>query len=514
MTSRLLVALFLLLAGALSPATVSQAAAPTSTVVASAAAAAPSAARRAGRPNVVMIMTDDMAASDLRYMPRTRRLIGRAGTTFDDGLSPNPMCCPARATLLTGQESHNNGVWSNGGSRGGYAALPRGSRLPEWLQDAGYRTAFLGKHLNGFRAGEADSERGWDVLDALVAGVYSYRSFTTWDNGRLSRVRDGYVTTHLQRGAERVIRRFDRHDRDPFFLWVSHVGPHTSRDNQCRSRCWGPPIPAARDRGDLAGTPAPTRSLPSFNHANDATKPPFLRKLSSVAPREVDRQFQRRIEALRSVDRSVADTVRTLRRRDELGRTMLVFTSDNGYLLGQHRYVGKRLPYEGSVRVPLLVRGPGVRAGAHTGQPATSADLSRTIVDVAGAAAPHPLDGVSLVPAFRGEPTGRMASILQTGADLDPEGDRRLAVQPDDRGWLYRGYRDRRWTYARYPDPAGPDTAAFEELYDRDADPDELHNLVDEPGYAGVLQQARQRALQLALCAGDGCHPAWEPIQP
>jgi arylsulfatase A-like enzyme len=272
-------------------------------------------------------------------------------------------------------------------------------------------------------------------------------------------------------------------------------------------------VPAARDRGDFSGTRSPSRALPSFNHDNDRSKPPFLRGLDRVRPRKIDRLFQRRAEALQSVDRSVAATVKTLRRRGELRRTLLVFTSDNGYLLGQHRYVGKRLAYEASVRVPLLVRGPGVRSGAHTDQLATAADLSRTVVDVARAAAPHALDGVSLVPAFRGDPTGRGASILQTGAEVEPEGDGRLAEQPDDRGWLYRAYRDARWTYAHYPDPSGPDTPGFEELYDRDSDPYQLRNLAQDPGYAAVLGEARRRAQQLETCVGSTCHPAWDPIQ-
>ena len=231
-----------------------------------------------------------------------------------------------------------------------------------------------------------------------------------------------------------------------------------------------------------------------------------------MSRRKVDRVFQHRIEALQSVDRSVAATVRALREAGELHRTLLVFTSDHGYLLGQHRYVGKRLPYEESLRVPLLMRGPGVPARAHSDQLTTTADLTGTIVSLAQADPPYPLDGVSLLPALSGEPTGRSSTILQTGAAVDPEGDGELGQEPDDRGWLYRGYRDDRWTFARYPDPAGPETPAFEELYDRDADPYQLHNLATDPQYAGVLQRARERAAELEGCAGAGCHPDWETL--
>jgi arylsulfatase A-like enzyme len=108
----------------------------------------PSAAPVAARPNIVLIMTDDQNLDDLRWMPLTRRLIGAAGVRFENGISPNPLCCPARASLLTGQMSQNNGVWNNIGKHGGYQALNRGTTLPVWLRNAGYQTAFFGKHLN------------------------------------------------------------------------------------------------------------------------------------------------------------------------------------------------------------------------------------------------------------------------------------------------------------------------------------------------------------------------------
>jgi N-acetylglucosamine-6-sulfatase len=460
------------------------------------------------RPNIVLVTADDMAAGDLRWMPHTRRLLGGRGATFEDGIAPNPMCCPARATLLTGQESHNNGVWSNTSPNGGYAGLREGTRLPEWLQDAGYLTAFLGKHLNGFHAEEAVSEPGWTVLDALVKGVYSYRSFTTWNNGDPVAVRNGYVTDHLRDATTGVVRRFEAKDDLPFFVWVSHVGPHNARENRCDRACWTPPLPAARDEGDYAGLRAPTRDLPSFNRRNDATRPPFLQGLARKPVREIDRRHQRRVEALQSIDRSVKSTVRVLRDEGELARTVFVFTSDNGYLLGQYRYVGKRLVYEDALRVPLLVRGPGVPAGSVVRGTASTSDISSTIVDLAGAVPPGPLDGTSLVPSFTSGRTSRHASIVQTGASIQGEGDGEVGEEPSTRGWLYRGYRDDRWTYVRYPEPSGPSTPDFEELYDRTEDPFELHNLAGDADHAEVLQELRRRARALEDCVGQECVPA------
>lgn len=464
------------------------------------------------RPNVVIVMVDDMAASDLRWMPKTRRVIGSRGATFDDAISPNAICCPARATLLTGQESHNNGVWANTQPHGGYAGLGDGTRLPEWLQQAGYRTAFFGKHLNGFNPADAAGEPGWDLLDALVRGVYSYRNFTTWNNGLPTEVRSGYVTDHLSDSARRTVRELEAVDDDPFFLWVSHVGPHNAARRRCTTTCWKPPVPADRDRGDFADMTSPTRKLPSYNRRNGESAPPFLRGLARVSKDKVDRLHRRRIEALQSVDRSVVALVRTLRRAGELDDTVVAFTSDNGYLLGQYRYVGKRLSYEDALRVPLLVRGPGIPAEQHVEGTATTSDLSSTVVDLAGAEAPHPLDGVSLVPAFATGRTDRAASLIQTGASLRDEGDGEVGEEPGERGWLYRGYRDERWTYVRYPDPSGPDTPAFEELYDRLEDPFELVNLASSARHAGTLAELRRRASELEGCAGSSCRPVWGPV--
>jgi arylsulfatase A-like enzyme len=460
--------------------------------------AAPKALAPGSRPNVVVVMTDDMTASDLRWMPRTRRLLGRAGTTFTDAVSPNPVCCPARAALITGLESHNSGVWSNRPPDGGYQALNRHSLLPLWLKRAGYRTAFLGKHLNGYRPDRPRPESGWTVHDPLVNGIYSYRNFTTWNDGKPRSVENGYITRHLTETTGGVLRRFERRDARPFFLWVAHVAPHGARRNQCRRACLEPPRPARQDLGDFADTPAPSRSSRAFNRDGGADKPFFLRYREPRSEDKVQRLFARRIESLQAVDRSVAATVEQLRRRGELRRTLLVFTSDNGYLLGEHRYLGKRLPYEASVRVPLLVRGPGVRRGARVDHMVTTPDLTRTITRLAGARPPYPLDGVDLrrVLTRRGAPAPRAATILQTGG-----------AGSGVPAWLYRGYRDARYTYARYPDDGSG--LPYEELYDRELDRPQIDNVVGDPAYVAVLRMVRDRAAALRDCSGSSCHPDW-----
>jgi N-acetylglucosamine-6-sulfatase len=454
------------------------------------------------QPNIVLVMTDDMTVSDLRWMPQTRRLLGRHGTTFTEAIAPNPLCCPARAALITGLESHNSGVWSNSGRYGGYQALHRTSRLQHWLRGAGYRTAFLGKHLNGYTPRRTGPEGGWTVHDPLVRGIYSYRRFASWNDGDIRWVRHGYVTQYLTQATKGVLRRFEHRDAAPFFVWVSHVAPHNSLRPGCTGAgCWAPPRPALRDWGDLRGVRAPELASASFNQDGGADKPYFLRGLDAWDEADIQRLFQRRIESLQAVDRSVAATVAQLRRLGELRRTLFVFTSDNGYLLGEHRYVGKRLPYEGSVRVPLLVRGPGVLQGATVHDLVTTPDLTRTFVHVAGAEPAYPLDGVvlrGLLTDRRAAPP-RAATILQTGGPA-----------PYAPHWAYRGYRDARYTYARYPDDGSG--SVYEELYDRRLDPSELDNVAGSPAYAEVLRLVQERARTLLTCSGATCHPDWPAL--
>ena len=454
------------------------------------------------RPNIVLIMTDDMAVSDLRWMPQTRRLLGRHGTTFTDAIAPNPLCCPARAALITGLESHNSGVWSNTGLSGGYQALNPQSRLQHWLRRAGYRTAFLGKHLNGYTPARTGAEGGWTVHDPLVRGIYSYRRFASWHDGDMRWVRHGYVTQYLTHTTRDVLRRFEHRDATPFFVWVSHVAPHNSLRRGCQGeRCWAPPRPALRDWGDLRDVPAPDLTSASFNQDGGADKPFFLRGLDVWDEADIQRLFQRRIESLQAVDRSVAATAEQLRRLGELGRTLFVFTSDNGFLLGEHRYVGKRLPYEQSVRVPLLVRGPGVLQGARVDHLVTTPDLTRTFVHAAGAEPAYPLDGVVLraVLTEARAAAPRAATILQTGG-----------LGPRAPHWAYRGYRDARYTYARYPDDGSG--SVYEELYDRKVSTSQVDNVAGTPAYADVLRLVRERAHALHTCSGASCHPDWPPL--
>lgn len=450
-----------------------------------------------GRPNIVLIMTDDQTMSDLRWMPHVRRLVGGAGATFNRMISPNPLCCPARAEVLTGQQSQNSGVRSNKESRlGGFAALDTRQTIGRWLQRAGYRTAFVGKYLNGYHARDG-RQRGWDVWNPTVRRVYSYFGFTMFDDGDRRRFKRQHNADVVSRYTTDYIERF-AHGRRPFFIWASHVAPHGSCNPAAELNCWQPPKPAHRHRNLFRKATSPSLRDPAFNEADVSDKPGYIRRERPTKARQINTLFRQRIRSLQAVDDAVVDAVRALRRTGELDDTVFVFTSDNGYLLGEHRYKSKNVPYEQALRVPLLIRGPGIPGGVERDQAVTTVDLAATFLDVANGVAGVPLDGRSLLPLARSsDAPGYDTVLIQAGPRNRIE---RAA------GWFFRGVRTQRYTYVRYP------ANGFAELYDRVADPAQLHNVAGDLRYAAVQAELAARTRALGDCVGAQCRQEFGPV--
>jgi arylsulfatase A-like enzyme len=454
------------------------------------------------RPNVVVITTDDMTATDLRWMPKTRGLLGRAGVSFADSLSLHPLCCPARAQLLTGQFAHNNGVWSNKSPYGGYYRLDSERTLPVWLQQAGYYTAFMGKYLNEY--GHEDRYEvppGWDFWRAPVTFTYDYYDYTVNADGQLRRLDDYYQTEYYTELTEELVPRLAREDR-PFFLWQSHLAPHST----CSAvkliegdRCWSPPTPSREHYGTLDDVRPPQRRDPSYDEADVSDKPAKIRNRPAFDARRhaYEREnFQRRVESLASVDDAVARTVDMLERAGELDETLLIFTSDNGYLLGEHRYTGKTVPYEPSLRVPLLMRGPGVPRGVTSTATTGTLDLAVTIAAAAGAEPNVVVDGRNLLPVASGDRPGWDTVLILGG----PKG------KKDGPEWYYKGVRTQRYTYVEYRQTGEV------ELYDRERDPYQMRNVAGSPAYADVQVELRSRLLALENCSGEACRRDFGPV--
>ncbi|MGH3017259.1 MAG: sulfatase family protein [Gaiellaceae bacterium] len=443
------------------------------------------------RPNIIVIMTDDQTVESIRVMKNVRRLLAAQGTTFDNSFASFSLCCPSRATFLTGQYAHNHGVLSNKPPYGGYYALDSSNTLPVWLKRAGYETILVGKYLNEY--GEHDKHEippGWTEWHGAVNhSAYRFYGYTLNENGMLVKYgkdRASYQTDVYADKAVEIVRR-RASGRKPFFLWLSFLAPHVG----------GPPtpgrsalttLPAPRHLGRFAAAPLPTS--PSFNEEDVSDKPGSIRTRPPLSDQQVaaiTERYHLRLESLLAVDEAVGRIVSALKKKGELSQTLIVFTSDNGFLQGEHRIpIGKERPYEPSTRVPLVMRGPGIPAGLQMRQPVANIDLAPTIVAAARTHADLPMDGRSLWPLFA-DPG------IFWGRDLLHEGPLTEEAQTK-----FTALRTPRWLYVRYLNGS-------EELYDLLVDPNQLTNLRTDPASAAVRADLRGRLTGFQSCIGADC---------
>jgi arylsulfatase A-like enzyme len=456
------------------------------------------------RPNIVLVYTDDQnfAEFNRRYMPRTVRLLGDGGTVFDNFVVATPVCCPSRAAALTGSYPHNNGVFSN---KNGWDRLrDEQANLGTWMQRAGYRTAWLGKFLQGYKESVGDpsvAAPGFD--DWLVSVRPKFFGYKLHSNERPHKIKGGhgprsYYTDKLTRKARKLIAGQVDEPR-PLFMVLNHLAPHRGAGG--KGRCAGTVAPSPRDFGRFGEESLPRP--PSFGRVA-ATKTAFSEQagLGSGDVAELTAKVRCRAESLLAVDRSVASIYRTFERAGELDRTVFAFTSDNGLLLGEHGLTGKSIPYEEGIRMPLALRVPppvlGERAAARVDELAANIDLAPTLLDLAGASpctnerACRTLDGRSLVPLLR-------------GAGEWPR-DRGIVIEGGDHGenCAYRGLRLADEVLLERVRPAGKGCApdGDPELYDLARDPYQLRNLAaGDAGHRRALE-LRARLDELSRCAG------------
>jgi arylsulfatase A-like enzyme len=489
--------------------------------------------QQSGRPNLVTVLTDDMRADDLRWMPHVRRLVQDQGLDFRNSFASYPLCAPARASLMTGEFSHNHHVFSHVEPYG-FGALDDRRTIATSLNDAGYNTLFLGKYLNGY--GVQDSlvtgqpsfryvPPGWTDWRASVerpansgfasGGTYQYYDLLVNKNGTIDDSHKGRYQSAVQgRMASRMVREYHRSPK-PFFLYWAPIAPHFGlpRESDDPSVTWpdGEPElvktparpPAVRgvfDREIQRASGLPQDGGPAEQDVSDKPHPidelPELSDAERVAVRTLTRQ---RAEALFALDAQVAKLVHTLKATHEYANTVIMFTSDNGYFLGEHRLrQGKIKPHEPSLRVPFLIAGDGIPHGDRF-DPVTTEDVAATLLDLGHARPPHPLDGQSVVPSFARD-RGWRSPVLTEGLETSPVF-RDAAASPapgftDARTTI--GIRTSRWKYVRYNDGEG-------ELYDLDADANELTNLFGDPQHAAVQAELEQVWVDHKDCRGVSC---------
>ncbi|MGZ8630943.1 MAG: sulfatase family protein, partial [Actinomycetota bacterium] len=407
--------------------------------------------RAAGRPNVVLIVTDDQRWDTLSRMPGVRRVLGDPGVTFENAFVSNSLCCPSRASILTGAYSHTTGVYTNGG-RYGFQAFDDDSTVATWLHDAGYRTALVGKYFNGAWP-YTFVPPGWDHWATFRGSHSLYFDYDMSIDGRLRSFGSDpsdYSTSVLGGLADRFIRGTD--PADPLFLMLTPFAPHS------------PSTPAPGDRGAVVPGWQPGPNLPERNVSD---KPAYIRALD---PRSSDRKarerWARQVMTLRAVDEMVLRVAQALRDTGRLDDTLIVFTSDNGFALGEHRWTYKLTPYEESIRVPMVMRYDPITGGETSPALALNVDLAPTIADLAGIEAPG-ADGRSLMPVLSGE-----TRTVRNAFPIEHAQYREASGRPDPP--TYCGVRTQRYTFVHY-------VTGEEELYDLGRDPFQLRNLASVP---------------------------------
>ena len=436
---------------------------------------------RASRPNIVFILVDDLRWDELGIAghpfiktPNIDR-IAREGAMFRNAFMTTPLCSPSRASFLTGQYAHTHGIIDNvDRSVASYQLVT----FPLLLHQAGYESAFIGKWHMG------NDEKPRPGFDRWVSfkGQGTYIDPPINEDGRQIKT-TGYTTDILNGYAVEFIKR--RHD-NPFLVYLAHKAIHPevtqnddgSVDLTAAERF----IPAPTSRNCIAGKRIPHR--PNYGQAPEG-KPALQRQIANLPPLGAatvtsDQAILERQRTLLAIEDGVGEILKALKETGQLDNTVIVFTSDNGYFYGEHGLsVERRLAYEESIRLPLLMRYPKViKAGTVRDEFALNIDLAPTLLSLAGVGVPDTVQGRSLLPLFKGErPAWRNSFLIELYSDK---------VFPRISQMGYKAVRNQRWKYIHYLELEGMD-----ELYDLKSDPYEMKNVIKEPGAKNALRQMK-----------------------
>ena len=456
----------------------------------------------------MFVLTDDLSADLVRYMPHVLAM-ERHGLTFTNYFVSDSLCCPSRASIFTGNFPHDTHIYGNFGSEGGFQAFHRRGEerhtFAVALRRAGYRTAMMGKYLNGYAQsgahvadGAATDVRatyvppGWSEWDVAGWG-YPEFNYTLNENGVLRRYGhrpSDYLTDVIaHKGVAFIDAAAQRHQ--PFFLELATFAPHY------------PYAPAPVDRHEFPRLKAPRP--PSFDvlpsHAPQWLAP--HRRLTRKRIARIDRVFRRRAQSVQAVDRLIGQIEQALSAEGLSGSTYLIFSSDNGLHSGEYRLMpGKLTAFDTDIRVPLVATGPGVPPHATTALLAENVDLAKTFAAIGGTRLGG--DGHSLLPLLEGKarPGWRNAVLIEhQGPALsvrDPDYQQPASGSPT----TYEAMRTDSFLYVEYAD-------GERELYDLRTDPFELHNIVGE---LTLRQLARLHAELRALERCHGGRACWRAM--
>jgi arylsulfatase A-like enzyme len=424
------------------------------------------------RPNIVFLLTDDQRWDSMSQLPIMSSQPEWA--KFENAFIEDPQCCPSRAAILTGRHTEHTRVHTllDGGK------LDPSTTIATLLHGAGYRTGFYGKYLNGFPfKNRTLVPPGWDTFQANT-GLIVYDDYTLIQNGNTKHYGPSYYPTELL--TQRAVHFINKTKKsEPLFLDVAYNAPHATDK--------GPPVPEQRDVGSCSSEKFDTP--PNFNSVDKIRDPKWIKGTLPLGKNDMAYWRTKTCETLRSVDRSVKTIIDTLRKQGRLSNTYIVFLSDNGYAFGEHRLTGKGDLYEASIRVPLWVRGPGVKPGTYP-RLTSNIDITPTFLDWAGVDAPKGfLDGHSFAADLRGDDTHDPQAVLlrgcrtvRTDSSVNTSGESGACGSYASGMGLNWGVRTQQYKLIVNP---GNDL----QLFDLQKDPFELSNVAYEPAYKSVVAQ-------------------------
>lgn len=431
--------------------------------------------REPERPNILFVMTDDMPENLLPRMPEVDKRIVSEGIHFQNAYVSQSLCCPSRATILTGMYPHNTGVLSNGGPHGGVEAFRKQGleqrSVANWLTGNGYRTGLVGKYMNGYDGSYVPP--GWSYWYGRYEGGFAN------ENGQIMSTSGQFEVDAVKSKALAFLdRATDQAGDPPFALFVWTLAPH---------------LPAARHALRHANLYKEEgfNPSPSFNEADVSDKPTWVRDLPPISDEDraqLSEWHRNQLRSLRSVDEMVGAMLDLLQERSALENTYVVFTTDNGVHMGEHRWwlgrgASKNTAYEEAAGVPLAVRGPGIPANQVRPQLALNNDFAPTFADIADAPVPEDVDGRSLLPLMNSTPTQSWRTAVLNEKPLGSSG--------------YHSLITNRYTYVEYK-------TGERELYDRQEDPYQLRS-IDRTASPALLDSLHARLALLKACAGQSC---------
>jgi len=400
---------------------------------------------------------------------------------FRNAFYTTPLCSPSRASFLTGQYAHTHGITDNVDRS---VASHNLVTFPALLHQSGYETAFIGK----WHMGNDDMPRpGFDRWVSFK-GQGTYLNPDLNEDGKSVKP-SGYVTDILNGYALDFIKR--RHDK-PFLIYLAHkaIHPEVTQNNDGSLNLADAELflPAERHKSLYAGKTIPHR--PNYKRAPEG-KPALQRRIADLPPlgpgtATSDETILGRQRSLMAIEEGVGAILLALKESGQLDNTIIVFTSDNGYFYGEHGLsVERRLAYEESIRMPLLVRYPGlIKPGTVRDEIALNIDLAPTLLELAGVAVPTTMQGRSIVPLLKGNrPAWRNSFLIEYYSDT---------VFPRISRMGYKAVRTARWKYIHYLELKDMD-----ELYDLKADSYEMKNLINQPGAVNALSDMKKEMERL-----------------